>query len=210
MSAEFSTVKAPPRTLDSMDEWGALESLPWSLDSGIWNGAGLYALTGAQASAAGTGRVSCMRIRTQPLHGQVSAAGAVAGNAEYALKVQGTAFSREEELGGITVGIPVQSAVAVSGGAADFVRIRPGGGQGAAHAQQQHTPYRVRMSPLAPGAAWARQSAADNRVRTVHLHPSEAWAAEEVSAGYKGWNWKALPREAETTWKGAVEWNAGE
>lgn len=45
MAAEFHNILLPPQTLDSLDAWGSLDSLPLSLDSPAWEAAGIYRLT---------------------------------------------------------------------------------------------------------------------------------------------------------------------
>ena len=42
--ARFFSIVAPPLSLDDLDSWAALDSLPASLDSQLWNSAGLWGL----------------------------------------------------------------------------------------------------------------------------------------------------------------------
>ena len=42
--ARFFAIIAPPPGLDDLDRWGTLDSLPASLDSQLWNSAGLWGL----------------------------------------------------------------------------------------------------------------------------------------------------------------------
>ena len=41
--AEFFPLSPPPQSLETLDSWGALDSLPAPLDSPLWQSAGLYA-----------------------------------------------------------------------------------------------------------------------------------------------------------------------
>ena len=42
--AEFFPLSPPPQSLETLDSWGALDSLPAPLDSPLWQSAGLYGL----------------------------------------------------------------------------------------------------------------------------------------------------------------------
>lgn len=206
MSAEFSTIKAPPRTLDSMDEWGSLDGLLWSLDSGVWNAAGLYELRGASASATAGGSASTSRTRTSRLSVGARLLGGLSGSAVFSLEARGTAQAHEEELGGVTVSLPVAPSQARSGADMEALRLRPGAGEGAALAFQEQQYRRVRTTSTDGSGARTDQHAAACRVRVVGTAAGAAETAEGLAAGYKGWNWQAQPGAAETVWRGAVEW----
>ena len=69
MAATFTPVLSPPQTLETLDVWsdsdtGGLDALPWSLDSAVWNTAGIYALTATE-----TGRASGTLVVGRRLHG---------------------------------------------------------------------------------------------------------------------------------------------
>ena len=51
--AQFFAISAPPQSLESLDNWGSVDGLPASLDSPLWNSAGIYGL-----NIAGQGRAS--------------------------------------------------------------------------------------------------------------------------------------------------------
>ena len=78
MGALFSTIKAPPQNLDSLDDWGSLDELLWSLDSDIWNSAGLYALEQAVGPGESGEEVSAVRIRSAELRGSAGGGGTIA------------------------------------------------------------------------------------------------------------------------------------
>ena len=42
--AEFFSLSPPPQSLETLDSWGTLDRLPASLDSPLWQSAGLYGL----------------------------------------------------------------------------------------------------------------------------------------------------------------------
>jgi len=55
----FFDILPPPQSLETLDEWGALDSLPASLDSELWQSAGLYGLRIAEsAHASGRARLA--------------------------------------------------------------------------------------------------------------------------------------------------------
>ena len=51
--AQFFDISAPPQSLEALDNWGSVDSLPASLDSELWKSAGIYGL-----NIAGQGRAS--------------------------------------------------------------------------------------------------------------------------------------------------------
>lgn len=55
--AQFFAISAPPQSLESLDNWGSVDSLPASLDSPLWNSAGIYGL-----NIAGQGRASAQFV----------------------------------------------------------------------------------------------------------------------------------------------------
>ena len=85
MGALFATVKAPPQTLDTLDDWGGLDALPWSLDAGVWAGAGVYALEGAEEAFSSSAFGGAERIRTASLLGAAALSGALEGGACFSL-----------------------------------------------------------------------------------------------------------------------------
>ena len=50
--AQFFAISAPPQSLESLDNWGSVDSLPASLDSPLWNSAGIYGLNIAEQARA--------------------------------------------------------------------------------------------------------------------------------------------------------------
>ena len=50
--AQFFSIAAPPQSLESLDNWGNVDSLPASLDSPLWNSAGIYGLSIAEQARA--------------------------------------------------------------------------------------------------------------------------------------------------------------
>jgi len=59
--AELFPLSPPPQSLETLDSWGALDSLPAPLDSPLWQSAGLYGLRiedGARSSSGFSARTA--------------------------------------------------------------------------------------------------------------------------------------------------------
>ena len=207
MGAGFATVKAPPQTLDTLDDWGGLDALPWSLDAGVWAGAGIYALQGAEASASSSGAFSgASRVRTASLSCAAAGAGSLEGNALFFFFGSGAAVSSEEELGGITVSLPLDGAAAQSGGGFSPVRLRPGGGENGAASGQEGALLRVRQTGLSGLHAAGGEEQKPVRVRVIAPAAGAALSLEHIRPGYKGWDWTAQPSAPESAWREVVQW----
>lgn len=205
MGALFSTIKAPPQNLDSLDDWGSLDELLWSLDSDIWNSAGLYALEQAVGPGESGEEVSAVRIRSAELRGSAGGGGTMQGHAVLSLTGSGAALLEGEQIGGVTVGIPVSPASAASGEACFMLRLQHGGGGAEALVESGFLPYRVRMTELSGLAAQTSEREDPNRVRGVTCAPSAAAGEETIVPEYKGWGWTELARR-EGLWRGVVQW----
>ena len=57
--AEFFPLSPPPQSLETLDSWGALDSLPATLDSPLWQSAGLYGLRIEGGGRAASGFSAC-------------------------------------------------------------------------------------------------------------------------------------------------------
>lgn len=206
MGANVATVKAPPQTLDTLDDWGGLDALPWSLDAGVWAGAGVYALEGAEEAFSSSAFGGAERIRTASLSGAAALSGALEGGACFSLAGMGGAFSSQAELGGITVGIPLEAAGARSGGGISPVRMRPGGGEGGTCSGQKSALFRVRQSAVSGLHAAGGEAAELFRVRKTGPAEAAALSLEHIGPEYKGWCWTAQPCAPDATWREVVQW----
>lgn len=82
MSATFSALYPPPQSIDSLDQWGSLDELLWSLDSAVWTKCGVYGLTVTEdAQSAGAAQGST--IINGVLEGAAAAAGTLDGEIVY-------------------------------------------------------------------------------------------------------------------------------
>ena len=60
--ARIFAIAAPPPGLDALDSWGALDSLPASLDSPLWNSAGLWGLEVEDFARCAQSLALCLRV----------------------------------------------------------------------------------------------------------------------------------------------------
>lgn len=161
MSAGFLTILPPPQTLDSLDAWGGLDGLPFSLDDARWLSAGLYGLTVNGQGAAREAMLAQSRLRVLAL-----TAGAVSGGS-----MEGGKVADLVELAG--------EGLATGRGALRLAVVRllrgegaDGGGGGDATG-----------GPSAGGAARL------SRIVTLGA-AGAARSRGDFRPGYKGWAWR--------------------
>lgn len=93
MSAEFFDILPPPQTVDTLDAWGDLDSLPWSLDSAKWLTVGVYGFLASEGGQSG-GKLSVANItRGLELTGAATTSGVMLGVKVSELAGQDTAQS---------------------------------------------------------------------------------------------------------------------
>ena len=76
--AVFTDILTPPQSLENLDNWGDLDSLSWSLDSTIWETAGIYGLV-ASETANSTSSFSYRLTRCLALSGDTQTSGEMSG-----------------------------------------------------------------------------------------------------------------------------------
>ena len=109
--AVFTDILTPPQSLENLDNWGDLDSLSWSLDSTIWETAGIYGLVVSESAyCADTIKYSLTRGLT--LSDTVHASSSMEGN--LIAEISGTGESTDE--GDLLLG----RALHVRGGATSF------------------------------------------------------------------------------------------
>lgn len=93
--SEFFTILPPPQSIDTLDAWGGLDSLSWSLDSAVWTQAGLYGLVASEGGTSGEELRGAQRIRTLNMAGTATAGGSFEGEKAAAiLDLEGKAEGR--------------------------------------------------------------------------------------------------------------------
>lgn len=206
MCALFSPIKAPPQDLDTLDDWGSVDELLWSLDSDIWNQAGLYSLEDAVGTGeTGEDLAAVVRIRAGAGQGSGVCRGTMQGNVVLSLAGSGSAFMDGEQIGGITVGIPVSPTYAMSSSNFFMLRIQHGWGGGIGVSDDEFLPYRVRMTGLTGLETRSSEKEEPNRIRCVIPDPSVGKAESLIIPEYKGWGWAQIERNI-GVWTGVVQW----
>lgn len=144
MSAEFYTILPPPQTLETLDNWGALDGLPLSLDSPAWETAGIYGLTVADGAKASGSLEGSRQTAIPLLPAQAQSGAALAG----ALRI------RTDSL----------ASPAKAGGSVTFQRIRNDSLMLGAVVSEDCFPLRIRQASMV-GEVGATASASWHRVR---------------------------------------------
>ena len=185
--AQFFDISAPPQSLEALDNWGSVDSLPASLDSELWNSAGICGLSIAEqgrASAlfvastisllAGTGHATS----SGALQSSVLKVGATSGVAT----VGGT-------LGGLRLRFSGGTASARAGGSLRGVGVlyMDMGGE-ARTSDGLHGLLTASVTAGGPGACSGSMGL--NFVRLLGL-PSGGRLAGGMELEAKGWNWLA-------------------
>lgn len=142
--ADFTAILPPPQSLETLDNWGALDALPFSLDSTVWESAGKYALT-VQAGAS-SGGVLAGGVRRR---GIVGTASAVTGGAMLGVCVAYLTLADRAVAGGSMAAVRqipgVLSGAAAGAGKADIARIFALSGASATAGSAVSEPVRVRL-----------------------------------------------------------------
>lgn len=222
MPGAFSPILPPPQSIDSLDSWGSLDGLPFSLDSSVWTKAGLYGLTVSDAAPVRQ-QVSDQRTRTSAIAGMAVSVGSADGQAVLELMGAGEATTGEDVIGGVTVSIGVDPSRANSGQMLVLLRIRPGLMDDTALSNEGLDLYRVRTH--VPESLIVSGGDADVSRIVLLYGGGDIISAGNALPEYKGWSWKhgaqteqgwapiieagqhwhSLPGGTKD-WRGIVEW----
>ena len=124
MPGAFSPIFPPPQSIDSLDSWGSLDGLPFSLDSSLWTTAGLYGLTVSDAVTIGQ-QADGQRTRTSVLAGLSVADGQAAGQAVLELRGEDAASGGGEAAASITAWILLDAVASTAGESLTLEKVRP-------------------------------------------------------------------------------------
>ena len=124
MPGAFSPILPPPQSIDSLDSWGSLDDLPFSLDSSLWTTAGLYGLTVSDAVTIGQ-QADGQRTRTSVLAGLSVADGQAAGQAVLELRGEDAASGGGEAAASIAAWILLDAVSSTAGESLTLERVRP-------------------------------------------------------------------------------------
>lgn len=164
--SEFYTILPPPQSIETLDSWGPLDSLRWSLDSDVWMRAGIYGLIASEGGESGES-LDAVRVRLLSMRGGAAAGGAMQGvkaASVYDISCQASARS-----GGAAelcrVMLVEALAEAKSGEDAELGRVLFVGGSGGAVSGET-------MRPTYKGWNWDREK----------VLPAPLWGQKEPEA----------------------------
>lgn len=206
--ATYQTILPPPQSVDSLDAWGGLDSLPWSLDSGVWLRAGVYGLLATETAKSADSLKKWTRIRTSDLLQGVAAGGEAEGNIIRDLVISDTAHMEGDQIGGVARAIPIAPLHAESGESSVPYRVRVDEQESKAQSEESLTPFRVRVFVLVDSLE-SRDDLILYRIRPL-LAEADALSGETVFPEYKGWLWHEQKQPECGLWdvlqSGTQEW----
>ena len=207
--ATYQTILPPPQSVDSLDAWGGLDALPWSLDSGVWLSAGVYGILAAESAESAESLKKWTRIRTSDLLQGVAAGGEAEGNIIRDLVISDTAHMDGDQVGGVARAIPIAPIHGQSGEFITPYRIRDDVAQSHIQTGATFTPYRVRTDCPA-SLAQSSERIIIYRLLTLFASGLSAFG-ESLLPEYKGWAWDDMPKPDATSWNaletGQNDWN---
>ncbi|HIU18278.1 MAG TPA: hypothetical protein IAB01_07500 [Candidatus Avidesulfovibrio excrementigallinarum] len=187
MAATFTPVLSPPQTLETLDVWsgsdaggidaGGIDALPWSLDSAVWNTAGVYGLAITE-KATGGGTLDGRRLRPLALPGTAALSGRLTG-AVARLQAGAGAALAGGSLDPLRVRLQPGSGAALAGAASTLLRGRLVTGTGAGGANGRAVFVRLRHATLSAAAAGLPADAVWQCLRALSGR-ADATAAESV------------------------------
>ena len=196
--ATYVPILPPPQSVDSLDAWGGLDFLPWSLDSGVWLSAGVYGILAEESAQSADSLKKWVRVRTSDILQGVAAGGEAEGNIIRDLVISDSARMDGEQIGGVARAIPIAPIHCQSSEEIVPYRVRDGVERGAVASGNLFTVYRVRTD--IPEEA-ARSSDMVILFRMLMLLSSGvAEARGSVSPEYKGWSWDGVAEPEHTAW----------
>ena len=188
MSATISALYPPPQSIDSLDEWGSLDGLLWSLDSTVWTKCGVYGLTSTEAAAsAGAARGGI--IMRGILAGAAASSGLCDGDAvKDAGELDGSAAASASLAGNRirrgVMGGDADTAQSILGGC-----VVNGDQDGFAEASGFLQALRI-MAAEALGHAVSSADYAYALTMDDFLAVDAAQSGDSIFPEYKGWTWR--------------------
>ena len=207
--ATYKTILPPPQSVDSLDAWGELDALPWSLDSGVWLYAGVYGILASESAQAAESLKKWNRVRTSDILQGVAAGGEAEGNIIRDLVISDSAHMDGDQVGGVARAIPIAPIHGQSGEVFTPYRVRSDIDQSHAQTSETFTPYRVRIDCPA-SLAQSSERIIIYRLLTLFASGSGT-SGESLLPEYKGWAWDDMPKPDATSWNaletGQNDWN---
>ena len=179
--AVFTDIIPPPQSLENLDNWGNLDSLLWSLDSVVWESAGIYGLVVSETSKSSSSFSShitrCLTLSGSARHSGNMSGIVIAG-------ISGNSLSKsEEKLSIIQVHNVSCKAYAKSSASDIFLRISPLMVSEPAISDGNGIVTRVRTTGIY--AASAEASVGFDSVRVREISSSSATAARSIIDFYR-------------------------
>lgn len=196
--ATYQTILPPPQSVDSLDAWGGLDSLQWSLDSDVWLSAGVYGILASESAQSAESLKKWNRVRTSDILQGVAAGGEAEGNIIRDLVISDAAHMDGEQLGGVARAIPIAPIHGQSGESFKPYRVRSDIDQSHAQTSETFTPYRVRTYCHA-SLAQSSERIIIYRILTLFASGSGV-SGESLLPAYKGWAWDDMPKPDATSW----------
>jgi hypothetical protein len=214
---EFFTILPPPQSVDTLDAWGSLDTLPYSLDSALWQTVGVYGLVVSEGGKSGGALRGASVTRGLACHGKATSTGAMQGAKVAYLAGEGAAKSGGELEATVIRGVGGRGE-ARSSGALAFIAIRAlfdtepatsggdmlgvkvsylsGDGHTATHGEMSANFIR---SLVAGTAAKSGGVANVGRVLVV-AGAGQAFSGEEAVVSFKGWDWNEKEKPSAPVW----------
>lgn len=207
--ATYQTILPPPQSVDSLDVWGGLDSLPWSLDSDLWLSAGVYGILASESAQAAESLKKWNRVRTSNVLQGVAAGGEAEGNIIRDLVISDAAHMYGEQIGGVARAIPIAPIHGQSGEFFTPYRVRSDIEQSHAQTSETFTPYRVRTD-YPESTTQSSESIIIYRLLTLFTFGSGT-SGESLLPEYKGWAWDDIQNTDDPGWNaidlGQNYWN---
>ena len=201
--ATCTEILPPPQSVDTLDAWGSLDELPWSLDSGLWLAAGVYGIVAEASGQAGGELAAWNRIRAVSLTHGAATEEEAEGHVVRSLVLSGTAGMGGDQIGGVVRAIPVGPLVAKSGEAFELHRVRTEAFSEHTRSGEELGPYRVRTGS-SEAAAQSGEHFVPCRILTLHAS-GMARSGQGIFPEYKGWGW-IRQESGNAQWRGVVQW----
>ena len=122
--SEFFTILPPPQSVETLDSWGSLDSLPFSLDDAKWQSVGIYGLVASEGGTSGQTHTATVK-RGLIMLATAKASGSMEGvkaASIYELTGEATATASGSAVVTLVRRLAATGA-AVANGKADIVRV---------------------------------------------------------------------------------------
>lgn len=190
MSVDIFVIKPPPQTVETLDVWGTLESLPYSLDSAVWEKAGKYGLKVSVQATSGGNLRGGHRVRSLSAGGSITVGGDAYG--EKAAAILELQADLTGQVGGslrLTCVRQIAAVAAVrSGYMVDVGRVLHLSMQGTIHSggtvQPTYKGWNWNKEERPPAPGWEQETISPGTWAQMQKNAAE-WAAQSVPA--QGW-----------------------